>query len=41
VRVDVDGHRLHLGFTDTKDEAIALREAANRKYLFHGNHGKI
>jgi hypothetical protein len=39
-QIRVDGRRIHLGYADTKAEAVKLREAANRKYLFHGNHGK-
>ena len=35
-----DNKQIHLGYFDTKDEAIAARKAANIKYGFHENHGK-
>jgi len=31
---------VHLGFFDTKDEAIAARRAAQDRYGYHANHGR-
>jgi hypothetical protein len=39
-RVGVMGKTLRLGYFNTKEEAIAARQAANIKYGFHKNHGK-
>lgn len=39
-RIHVDYHDIHLGYFNTKNEAIAAREAANIMYGFHQNHGK-
>lgn len=38
-RVWFGGKRIHLGNFDSKDAAIAAREAASRQYGFHPNHG--
>jgi hypothetical protein len=32
--INVNGQRIHLGFFEEKERAIAAREAANRKYGF-------
>lgn len=39
-KISVDGRRVYLGLFHSKDEAIAARTAAERKYGFHENHGK-
>jgi HNH endonuclease len=38
-QIGVDGRQLHLGIRDTFEEACALREAAEKRYGFHKNHG--
>jgi len=38
--ITVNGKFTHLGYFDTKEEAIAAREEAEVKYMFHENHGK-
>ena len=38
--ITVQGRRIHLGYYDTKEEAIAAREQANVDYGFHPNHGR-
>ena len=40
VRIWANGKRLFLGLYDTKEEAIAVREAANAEHGYHKNHGK-
>lgn len=40
-RIVVDKEHLTLGYFDSKEEAVAAREAANKKYGFHPNHGKV
>lgn len=39
-QIMVAGKTIHLGFHSTLDGARAAREAANRKYNFHPNHGR-
>lgn len=39
-RVWAYGKRIHLGLFETKEEAVAVREAANLKHNYHANHGK-
>jgi hypothetical protein len=34
-----NGRQVHLGFHDTKEEAIAARKAAETEYGYHENHG--
>ncbi|MCA8902109.1 MAG: HNH endonuclease [Hyphomonas sp.] len=34
------GRSIHLGYFTSKDEAIAARKAAERKFGFHRNHGR-
>lgn len=40
VYICVDGRRIYVGSYQTIPEAAAAREAADRKYGFHPNHGK-
>lgn len=35
----VSGKKMNLGYSETKEGAIAARLAANKKYNFHENHG--
>lgn len=39
-RITVDGKRMSLGYFRNKEDAIAARKAAERKYGFHENHGR-
>ena len=39
-RIRVLGKRIHLGYFDSKDDAILARKAGSIKYGFHQNHGK-
>lgn len=39
-RVWANGKRIHLGLFETREEAVAVREAANLKHNYHANHGK-
>lgn len=39
-QVKVSNKVMNLGSFETKEEAIAAREAANERYGFHPNHGK-
>jgi len=39
--IKVDYKTIHLGFFTEKSDAIAARQAANIKYGFHPNHGKL
>ena len=38
--ITVERRQTHLGYFTSKDEAIAARKAAERKYGFHRNHGR-
>lgn len=38
-QISVNHKRIHLGFFDELDDAIAARKAANTKHGFHKNHG--
>lgn len=38
--IKVNGKRIHLGSFSLKEEAIATRKAAEKKYGFHQNHGR-
>jgi len=38
-KIKVDGKQIHLGYFETKEEAIAARIKANDEYGFHDNHG--
>jgi len=40
-RVRVDGKSVHLGRFDTKEEAISVRKAAEKKHGYHPNHGRV
>lgn len=40
-RIMVDNQGIHLGLFSNKRDAIAARQAANIKYGFHKNHGRI
>lgn len=40
-RINVNGKDVHLGVFAEKDDAVNARIAANVKYGFHKNHGKI
>ena len=40
-RIYLDSRNVHLGFFDDFDEAVAARQAANKQYNFHENHGKV
>lgn len=39
-KIQVDGKSIYLGSYATKEEAIAARKEAERKYGFHENHGR-
>ncbi len=39
--IQLEGKRMHLGFFTDKSDAIAARKAAEIKYGFHKNHGRI
>ena len=39
--IKVDGKRKHLGCFPTKEEAVAARDAAYKRYGFHPNHGTV
>lgn len=39
-RIRVNGKLLSIGRFTTFEEAVSAREAANKKYSFHDNHGK-
>ena len=39
-QISVKNSRLHLGYFENFEEAIAARKAAEEKYGFHKNHGK-
>lgn len=38
--ISVQRKMQHLGYYDTRDEAIAVREAAEKRLGFHANHGR-
>jgi len=40
-RIFVSGKLRHLGYFDTKQEAIDARKHADQRYGFHKNHGRI
>ena len=40
VKIAVDGKSIYLGSYATKEEAIAARKEAERKYGYHENHGR-
>ena len=39
-RIKVDGVKIHLGYFESKEEAIKTRKTAEVKYKFHPNHGR-
>lgn len=41
VSISINNKTKHLGSHINKEDAVAAREAANIKYGFHENHGKI
>jgi hypothetical protein len=40
VQITIDGNTIHLGVHKNLDKAISVRKAAERRYGFHGNHGR-
>ena len=38
-QIRINGTQKHLGYFDSKEEAIWAREAANKEHEFHPNHG--
>jgi hypothetical protein len=38
--VHLSGKKIHLGYFDNKEDAIAARMAANERFGFHPNHGR-
>lgn len=39
-RITVDGKHINLGGFDSKDSAVSARKTAEKRFGFHGNHGK-
>ncbi len=39
-RIHVNGKRLHLGYYENIEDAIAVRKEAEAKYGYHPNHGR-
>ena len=39
-RIRVNGNLLHLGYFDSAEAAAEARQAANKKFQFHENHGR-
>ena len=39
VRIGVNGDRVHIGYFESKEDAILARKKANLKYGYHENHG--
>jgi len=39
-QIQVDGKKLHLGYSESLEEAVLARRQAEREYGFHSNHGR-
>jgi HNH endonuclease/AP2 domain len=39
--IKVDRRTVHLGYFESKQDAIAARKVAERQYGFHPNHGRL
>ena len=39
-RINVSGRKMHIGYFESFDAAVAARKAANIEYGFHENHGR-